>query len=95
MTIRLFPKSSGASHAASGRQYSAQPGSFVDVPDHDAAVLQANGWMPAAVGKVGITSQRPTPALAARGETFIDTTVPAVVLWDGVNWRNVLTGAVA
>lgn len=91
MTTRMLPKGSKlAKHTVNGRSYDASIG-FQDVPDHDANVLQANGWLRA--GQVGVTSGRPSVPLA--GQMYIDTTVPATVQWDGSNWINILTGAAA
>lgn len=92
MTIRVFPRSVAKTGTANGRSYSVAPGSFADVPDHDATILLANGFISA--GPVGATAARPATAMA--GATFLDTTVGAVVISDGAGtWRNVATGAVA
>lgn len=74
-----------------GRSYTSSVGGVMDVSDNDAAMLQANGWIE--LGPVGTTAQRPTGQLA-KGQLYIDTTLTAVVRWDGINaWRNVITGA--
>lgn len=102
---RMFPPGDGKHPAITlnGRVYTASTGGYFDVPDFDAQMLQANGWSRAGGNGcyVGATSARPTLAPGgqpvANGQTFIDTTLTAVVMWDALakSWRNVLTGAVA
>lgn len=65
----------------------------VDVPDDDAFVADANGWTMVARG-VGATSARPTWSRDRAGWTFLDTTLGFIIVWDGLAWRNPLTGAV-
>lgn len=65
----------------------------VDVPDDDALVADANGWSMVARG-VGPTSGRPTWSRDRSGWTFLDTTLGFIVIWDGLVWRNPLTGTV-
>jgi hypothetical protein len=93
MTTRVFPHGlhPNANTVVNGRTVSAPAALFNDVADHDAAVLEANGWSIA--GKVGTTAQRPTTGLVPGKTQYIDTTVNAVVMWDGLAWRNLLTGA--
>ncbi len=81
-----------------GRRYSAAPGAAVDVPDMDANVLAANGWVVCAPS--GPTSARPTvnpntnpPYVAAPGFEFFDTTLGKLVFWDGASWRDPATGS--
>lgn len=95
--IRMLPPVSGeTSITFNGRTYSCAVGSYLDVPEVDARVLAANGWR--SLGQncrgVGATTARPTDYLRA-GDTFIDTTLSAVVQWDGAAWRDVQTGATA
>jgi hypothetical protein len=79
-----------ATMVINGRSYTTTVGGTADVPDYDAAELESNGWL--AMGMVGTTAQRPTGP--AKGQEYIDTTLTAVVAWDGVaNWRNKITGA--
>jgi hypothetical protein len=79
-----------------GRRYSGTPGTPVDVPDFDAGPLEANGWT--RVAEVGPTTARPRyradgqPLL--RGQTYLDTTLGAIVQWDGASWRNASGAAV-
>ena len=99
MTVRLLPPTDVQKRTLSvnGRTYSSAPGSVADVPDHDAGQLEANGWV--RVEESGPTSARPnfaaTPAgaLNSAGRRFLDTTVGALIVWDGATWRNPATGA--
>ena len=96
--VRMIPDGKlVAQHTVNGRVYAAsivaQTG-FIDVPAHDAATLSANGWVRAENGYVGPTASRPTGYIP-KETRYIDTTVGAVIVWDGVAWRNTLTGAVA
>lgn len=97
--VRMFPPGLPAGGKSTtvqgGRNYTAVPGAFVDALAPDAHALEANGWARIKPGEVGPTASRPATLGAPSGVTFIDTTIPAVVLWDGANWRNVTTGAIA
>src|ERR1700722_19436113 len=71
-----------------GRSYTAAPGQTLDVPDADAQVLAAAGWCKVAFS--GPTASRPTTSqangsyfTAARGTRFLDTTLNAVIIFDG------------
>jgi len=90
--VRLFPPETNISTTsqANGRSYSCAPGGFLDVPDFDAAVLQANGWLKAADG-VGATAQR--PAKPTRGQSYHDTTLGMTVIYTAGAWRHPVTGA--
>ena len=78
-----------------GRTYSGAPGSVLDVPDMDARVLGANGWVK--VGPSGTTAQRPTstsaPLKAAPGVHYWDTTLSKMIVFDGITWRDPATGS--
>lgn len=98
-TIRVIPLSNPgviSATTANGRSFS-PASAYLDVVDADAAVLGASGWMTA--GLVGPTANRPAQSDADMGAQFgpglkyIDTTIGAVIQWDGAAWRNVLTGA--
>jgi hypothetical protein len=83
--IRLMPHGAGkvTTMTANGRLYSCALGATIDVPDFDAQVLTANHWV--RVAEVGTTAQRPaTPALHMQ---FYDTTISALITFDGVVWR--------
>ena len=47
ITRRLLPPAAGPMQTmtVNGRSYSSTPGNFLDVPDFDAQVLEANGWI--------------------------------------------------
>lgn len=78
-----------------GRTYTGVLGTPQTVPDFDADALQANGWMRVAV--TGTTAQRPTSAGVgvplAVGYSYNDTTLAAMIRWDGAKWRDAITGA--
>jgi len=88
MNIRMLPSTTGNnSHTVNKRTITAAVGSFQDVPDFDAAPLNANGWT--AIGNsVGATTARPTGAVVFRGWLHIDTTLGFIIVWDGSSWRN-------
>jgi len=102
MTIRVTPHVPGrTAMVVNGRTYTCTYGSTIDVPDHDAVILGANGWLE--VAAVGTTAQRPSAGAVelsgavAVGKNFyyIDTTLNKVIKYDGQgNWRDALTGAV-
>lgn len=94
-TLRLMPPSSGFGNPISvnGRLYSCSANATIDVPDFDAAVMQANGWTATAAGGSGATATRPTnPKLNMQ---FHDTTLGKIIIWDGKNWRDYSSGAIA
>lgn len=99
MTTRVLPPPrSPAQILVYGRTYVGTPGIVQDVPDHDAQVMGANGWL--VLGLVGSTAQRPinaqiVPPHPFPGQEYLDTTVGAVLVHDGAVWRNKLTGAAA
>lgn len=98
----LAPKNAPQSTLAHGvRSYSVSASGFVDVPAHDAVALEAQGWvaMPRGLG-VGPSTARPGPnavvGLApAKGDAFLDTTLGITIVYDGAQWRNPISGAVA
>jgi hypothetical protein len=74
-----------------GRTYTAAPGAALDVPDMDAVVLEANGWL--SVAYSGPTTSRPGNTLtsvpmATPGFRYWDTTLSALAIWDGATWRS-------
>ena len=82
-----------------GRRYNAAPGVAVDVPDMDAPILGANGWITCAPS--GTTAQRPTtnpntnpPYVAAPNFEYFDTTLSKLIFWDGATWRDPAGNAV-
>ena len=92
MTRVLPPNTTGTDTiTVNGRTYSAVAGGFLDVPDFDAAVMLANGWVRGALGGSGTTSQRPVnPSI---NTIYMDTSLSLLIVWDGKKWRNKITGA--
>jgi hypothetical protein len=93
-TFRMLPPINVTQQTitANGRLYSGAPGTAQDVPDMDAGVLAANGWVKVSIS--GPTSARPStnpnvsaPYTAARGVIFYDTTLSEVVIFEGATWR--------
>ena len=84
---------------AYGRTYTAAPGTVVDVPINDAAILAANGWVPVAYS--GHTADRPSGTLvlgdadSKLGGKFLDIDINKLVVFDGRTWRDPSTGAAA
>lgn len=76
------------------RAYSATMGQVIDVPGDatgDAAALANQGFV--IIGTSGPTSARPNAANLKPGAVHIDTSLNAVVVSDGANWRSPITGA--
>lgn len=70
-----------------GRVYTATLGSSVQVPAQDASIMEANGWT--RFGRFsGTTAQRPTPPYVSRRLMYYDTTLSAMIVWDGATWRS-------
>jgi hypothetical protein len=96
--IRMMPPQGAlkgnATLVVKGRSYTCAVGQTLDVPDFDAPVLEANGWVFTALGGVGSTTQRPSnPPLKTR---YHDTTLSADVLYVGNGiWVHHDTGASA
>lgn len=90
------PSTPGAVHMipGTGRSYTATPGTPQSVPFGDSVVLEANGWFrPGESGLAGTTALRPTAGLVANQTEYNDTTVGAMIFWDGAHWRHQTTGA--
>ena len=97
-TVRLLPPVNVQQQTltVNGHTYSSTPGHVVDVLDFDATVLTANGWL--RVAQSGTTAQRATSSqgngfAAAPGTPFYDTTVGALLIYDGSAWRSPVDGA--
>ena len=79
-----------------GRVYKTTPGNPIPVPDFDAQILCANGWVLASTNlsvATGPTAGRPArPPVNTR---YQDTTVGFEVMWDGGTWRHTQTGTSA
>jgi len=89
--VRLMPPNGVATTTAvNGRTYTCAANATIDVPDFDASVLTANGWVKVA-SAVGATAARPTTP--HKNQTFHDTTLNVTIVFDGKVWRNPATGA--
>lgn len=77
-----------------GRTYTGAPGIAIDIPDMDASMLSANGWID--IGPSGTTQQRPIGTLgqytASAGFQFFDTTLGKIIISDGNAWRDPANG---
>lgn len=89
-----------ADPAPTQRGYSSTLGTVLDVPGNldviasgDAAELVNQGFV--AIALSGTTGARPPTGSLPLGSRYIDTTLSIMVVWDGANWRNVVTGATA
>ena len=97
MTTKVIPPASASSPIkVFDRTYNPALGAQ-DVPDHDAQVLLANGWINAAAGSttgtVGVDSTK-RPANPTKNTTYIDNTLGIKEVFDGKVWRNAVTGAI-
>jgi len=99
-SIRVFPPTDGRSPiTVGGRSFSPSAAAYFDVEYPIADALAANGWTKFA--QCGATVERPpvrgpssgNPIVASPGAPFVDTTLSAVIMFDGSVWRDVLTGA--
>lgn len=90
--VRVMPPADGLhpTITAHGRSYTCATGSFLDVPEQDAAVMTSNGWT-AVARAVGVTAAR--PANPIKNQTFLDSTLGYNIVWDGKAWRNPISGA--
>jgi hypothetical protein len=83
------------SMTVNGRSYAGVPGAVLDVPDMDARILGANGWVEVCAS--GTTAQRPTstsvPLSAAPSVQYWDTTLSKLVVYDGKTWRDPSNGS--
>lgn len=91
MTMRLSPPADGLhpSMTVNGRSYTCAAAATIDVPDQDAAVLAANGWI--SHGSVSTTAAR--PANPNKGDTVFDSTLGFTIKFDGKVWRSPVNGA--
>jgi len=86
--VRMIPtkrRPNGENITVRGRVYTNTWDSVVDVPDFDAAVLGANGWL--WVCLVGTTAQRPVstsqfPNQIYRAMYYYDTTLSKMIIFD-------------
>ena len=102
-TLSVFPSASApTTMTVYGRVYTCALGATpIAVPEGDAFVLLANGWLQSASDGSGTTAQRPVgnhqqgispPKVGFR---YLDTTLGANIIWNGKNWINHATGAIA
>ncbi len=100
-TTRLLPpnKVSQQTLTVNGRRYSAAPGTAIDVPNPDAAVLAANGWI--RIGQSGVTANRPSGTgvqgghnVVDVGTQFFDSSLGYLITFDGAVWRSPMTGGI-
>ncbi len=99
-TVRVLSPAIAKSHIRmlDGTSYTQSPGTALDVPDHHADQLEASGWL--VLGQSGATPARPTSRTPGRwvaqaGDHFYDQTLGALLVFDGLLWRNPSTGAAA
>ena len=96
-TYRMLPPTDPKfqTMTANGRPYVGVPGAALDVPDFDADVLGANGWVK--VAPSGPTSARPVGSAgfyqALAGKHYYDTTLAALIVFDGQTWRSPVNGS--
>src|SRR4051794_17239670 len=80
-----------------GRTYIGAPGTPQNVIDTDADMLGANGW--AIIAPAGTTAQRPISVIVTPpygvgpGVQFYDSTLGAIIVHDGLVWRNPVNGS--
>jgi hypothetical protein len=91
MTMRLSPPADGLHPAitVNGRSYTCAAGSTLDVPDNDALVMAANGWINH--GAVAASTARPTNP--QKGDAIFDSTLGITIKFDGKVWRSPVNGA--
>ena len=93
---RLMPPGGGdpATITVNGRFYSCAIGQEITVPDQDAYLMMANGWVASAsgAGGAGITASRPTGSVD--GAEYFDSTLNKTIVFDGTFWIDPDTGAV-
>lgn len=91
--VRLISHGSGRgpSTLPGGGSPSNASGTVVDLPANSAQlqVLTANGW--SRIGLSGTTAQRPTNMAA--GEHYVDLTLNKVIVFDGVQFKDPVTGS--
>ena len=93
-SFNMMPPANGQNKfTTNGRTYSCATGATILVPDYDANVMEANGWVKTSRDGAGTTAQRPTNPTV--GTQYHDTTVGAIVMWNGKSWLHHNTGASA
>jgi hypothetical protein len=106
ITTRMLPAGGGSVTGYIGagagcpiqRAYTATGGGFIDAlgdPNSgDASSLSSQGFL--LIAASGTTAQRPNGmGIQKPGFLYVDTTIAKVVVWDGANWRDPVTGSTA
>lgn len=89
----LCPATGNKTHKVNGRTYTGVVGTPQVVPDFDAKLLEANGWMSGGqLNGTFTTAARPTTGLFKDME-IMDSTLGYIIIYDGATWRNPSTGA--
>jgi hypothetical protein len=88
MSHQMMPPADGLhpSITVNGRGYTCALGATISVPDHDAAVMMANGWVSTSPGGAGATAVRPNKP--SKSLQFFDSDLGYIIIWDGKFWRN-------
>lgn len=91
--IRLMAPGNGRGPTSShsGKQVSTTAGTFLDLPDNsaDLNIYTANGWVK--IGYVGTTANRRENQPI--GTKYVDTTLSKIVVFDGIAWRDPVSGS--
>jgi hypothetical protein len=99
--LAVFPAAGARARiTVADRVYTCAIGSSpILVPDFDAFVLCSNGWLRVAADGAGTTVQRPARSPAGTpvrvGFEYYDSDVGAAVIWNGKNWINHSSSAIA
>ena len=94
MNHNMLPTATAIVVKTNGRTYTPVQGVPQVVPDFDAAILSANGWVNSAGNaSSGSDTTVNRPANPKRNDTFHDQTLGIIIIFDGKVWRNPVTGA--
>lgn len=97
MTTKVHPPATASSPiTVYGRTYN-PAGGVQDVPDSDAQMLIANGWINAAAGSNSATTGADStkrPVNPPARSVYIDNALGIKEIFDGKYWRNSITGVV-
>ncbi len=101
-TVRMLPPNGATISAWTGpadnpgarTYYEASAGTTIDAPDASVSALGSQGFIAVGNGS-GPTSGRPASKYLNPGYLYVDTTIGVIVAWDGTNWRNPVSGAIA
>ena len=101
--VRMIPPGTAVGSittSVGARSYTCAVNSYLDVPDFDGRILEANGWIKVADVGSGTTAQRvafsalSAPGSLNKGDEWHDTTLGYIVVYDGNSWHRPDTGAV-